>query len=108
MNSVDLLLALVDARLRLAVSSASRLGLVLGSVAGFFNNLYTDLTGFALAVSIFFFAWAALLYGASGTTGNERTKQHAMSALYAALVGLALAFLAGTIGAMVKGATVGQ
>ena len=73
----------------------------------FFNNLYGKLTVFALALSTFFFAWAALLYGASGT-GNERAKQHAQSALYAALVGLALALLAGTVATLINAAATGK
>lgn len=96
MSHVDLLLAFY------------RIGFVLGSIAGFFTNLYAQLAAFALAVSIFFFAWAAILYGASGTSGNERTKQHAIGALYAALTGLALALLAGTVAGIVNGAAAGQ
>ncbi len=73
----------------------------------FFNSLYGKLTAFALAISTFFFAWAALLYGASGT-GNERAKQHAQAALYAALVGLALALLAGVVAGLIHAAASGQ
>lgn len=98
MSRFDLLMAPLDARPLV----------ILGDIAGFFSNLYTDLLVFALAMSTFFFAWAALLYGASGTSGNERTKQHAMSALYAALIGLALALLAGTVASIVSGAAAGQ
>ncbi len=77
---------------------------ILSDIVSFFNNLYRDLLFFSVSMSTFFFAWAALLYGASGTSGNERTKQHAMSALYAALIGLALALLAGTIAGIVDSA----
>ena len=85
--------------------------LVLGAnpitIDQFFNNLYGKLTAFALALSTFFFAWAAVLYGASGT-GNERAKQHAQTALYAALVGLALALLAGVVSGLVSAAANGK
>lgn len=81
--------------------------IVLGNLSGFFNNLYGQLTIFALAFATFFFAWAGILYAASGS-GNERTKQHAQSALYAALVGLALALLAGTVAGIINGAAKGQ
>ena len=73
----------------------------------FFSSLYNKLTAFALALSIFFFAWAAILYGASGT-GNERSKQHAQAALYAALVGLALALLAGAVAGIINAAATGK
>lgn len=81
--------------------------LVLADIAGFFNNLYGKLTLFALAIATFFFAWAAILYMASGT-GNERGKQHAQSALYAALIGLALALLAGTVAGIISSSAQGQ
>lgn len=77
------------------------------SISDFFNGLYGKLTIFALAVATFFFAWAAILYMASGT-GNERAKQHAQSALYAALVGLALALLAGTVAGIINSAALGH
>lgn len=70
------------------------------TIEQFFTSLYGKLTAVAVAVSTFFFAWAALLYGASGTS-NDRAKQHAQAALYAALVGLALALLAGVIAGLV-------
>lgn len=69
----------------------------------FFTSLYGKLTAFALATSTFFFAWAALLYGAAGTS-NERAKQHAQTALYTALVGLALALLAGVVAGLINSA----
>ncbi|MEO9028087.1 MAG: hypothetical protein ABI413_04655 [Ktedonobacteraceae bacterium] len=81
--------------------------LVLGDLNGFFGNLYNQLTAFALAMSVFFFAWAALLYMASGS-GNERTKTHALGALYAALGGLALALLAQTVASIIHTAANGQ
>lgn len=108
MSQVDLLIAVLDMHIRLAVPAPLRMLFVLGDLVGFFTNLYNDLIFFALAMSTFFFAWAALLFGASGTSGNERTRQHAMTSLYAALVGLALAILAGTIAGLVSGAAVGQ
>lgn len=82
--------------------------LVLGDIAGFFIHLYAQLILFALAMATFFFAWAAILYTASGMTGNERTKTHAIGALYAALVGLALAILAGTVAGIINTAAAGQ
>ncbi len=81
--------------------------LALADIATFFTNLYNKLTLFALAMSIFFFAWAALLYMAGGV-GNERNKTHALGALYAALGGLALALLAKTVGGIVDAAAQGQ
>ena len=56
--------------------------LVLGSVTGFFTNLYNDLTAFALAMATFFFAWAALLYMTANQNENHRVQ--ARSALYIA------------------------
>lgn len=76
------------------------------TIQKFFSSLYGKLTAFALALSTFFFAWAAILYGASGT-GNERAKQHAQAALYAALVGLALALLAGVVAGLINDAASG-
>ncbi len=81
--------------------------LVLGDLNGFFGNLYNQLTVFALAMAVFFFAWAALLYMASGS-GNERTKAHALSVLYAALGDLALALLAQTVAGIINNAASGQ
>jgi hypothetical protein len=80
--------------------------IVLASIQGFFTNLYTDLTIFALAMATFFFAWAALLWMTSGN--NERNRTHAQGALYAALGGLALALLAQTISGLVNTAAQGQ
>jgi hypothetical protein len=80
--------------------------LVLGSVAGFFTNLYNDLTAFALAMATFFFAWAALLYMTANQNENHRVQ--ARSNLYIALAGLALALLAQTISGLVNGAAQGQ
>lgn len=73
-------------------------------ISTFFDNLTKDLLVFALAMAGFFFALAALLYMSSGATGNERTRQHAVGALYAALGGLALALLSGSIAALVNSA----
>lgn len=77
------------------------------SISDFFGRLTTDLTVFALAMAGFFFALSALFYMASGATQNERTRQHAVSSLYAALGGLALALLAGTIALLVNNAVTG-
>jgi hypothetical protein len=77
------------------------------TIEQFFTSLYGKLIAFALALSTFFFAWAAVLYGASGT-GNERAKQHAQAALYVALVGLALALLAGVIAGLINAAANGH
>lgn len=77
------------------------------TIRTFFTNLSGDLLVFALAMAGFFFALSALFYMSSGATGNERTRQHAISALYAALVGLALALLATSIAALVSSAAGG-
>jgi len=79
---------------------------VLGSISGFFTNLYNDLTVFALAMATFFFAWAALLYMTANQNENHRVQ--AKSNLYIALGGLALAILAQTIAGLVNGAAKGQ
>ena len=80
--------------------------IILGSISGFFTNLYNDLTAFALAMATFFFGWAALLYMTSNQNENHRVQ--ARSALYVALSGLALAILAQTIASLVNGAAQGQ
>jgi hypothetical protein len=80
--------------------------IVLGSISGFFTNLYNDLTLFALAMATFFFSWAALLYMTANQNENHRVQ--ARSALYVALGGLALAILAQTIAGLVNGAARGQ
>jgi hypothetical protein len=80
--------------------------IVLGSISGFFSNLYNDLTAFALAMATFFFGWAALLYMTSNQNENHRVQ--ARSALYVALSGLALAILAQTIAGLISGAAHGQ
>src|SRR2546425_12052422 len=101
------LLALYEVqRLTLDEKSLWNPVIVLASIQGFFTNLYTDLTIFALAMATFFFAWAALLWMTSGN--NERNRTHAQSALYAALGGLALALLAQTISGLVNTAAQGQ
>ncbi len=79
---------------------------ILGSITGFFTNLYNDLTAFALAMATFFFAWAALLYMTANQNENHRVQ--ARSALYVALGGLALAILAQSIASLVNGAAQGQ
>ena len=68
---------------------------IIASISNFFNNLEGDVVAFALAASTFFFAWAAILYMTSGE--NQRRIDYAKMSLYAALTGLALALLAGTI-----------
>lgn len=78
------------------------------NISNFFGRLSNDLLIFALTMAGFFFALSALFYMSSGATGNERTRQHAISALYAALAGLALALLAGSIAALVNNAALGQ
>lgn len=106
----QLLLAGVVAPMRLRVGElAGRALILLGdtSLSDFFTNLYGKLTVFALAVATFFFAWAAILYMASGTD-NERGKQHAQGALYAALIGLALALLAGTVAGIINSSALGH
>ena len=88
------------------VNTAVNALIVLGSISGFFSNLYNDLTAFALAMATFFFAWAALLYMTANQNENHRVQ--ARTALYVALSGLALAILAQTIAGLVKGAAQGQ
>jgi len=80
--------------------------IVLGSISGFFSNLYNDLTAFALAMATFFFGWTALLYMTSNQNENHRVQ--ARSALYVALSGLALAILAQTIAGLINTAAQGQ
>ncbi len=80
--------------------------IVLGSISGFFSNLYNDLTAFALAMATFFFGWAALLYMTANQNENHRVQ--ARTALYVALSGLALAILAQTIAGLVNSAAQGQ
>ena len=80
--------------------------IVLGSISGFFGNLYNDLTAFAVAMATFFFGWAALLYMTANQNENHRVQ--ARSALYVALSGLALAILAQTIAGLINGAAQGQ
>lgn len=94
--------------IRLVKASASATDPNATSISTFFGRLTTDLTVFALAMAGFFFALSALFYMASGATQNERTRQHAISSLYAALGGLALALLAGTIALLVNNAVTGK
>lgn len=88
------------------VQAAWNAALVMGSIGGFFTNLYNDLTAFALAMATFFFGWAALLYMTANQNENHRVQ--ARSNLYVALGGLALAILAQTIAALINGAAKGQ
>ena len=108
MPLMNLLLATLDGRGHTAGLVLLRALFILGDIAGFFGNLYGQITIFALAMSTFFFAWAALLYGASGTSGDQRARAHAQGALYAALAGLALALLAGTVAGVISTAAKGQ
>ncbi|HEU5376255.1 MAG TPA: hypothetical protein VFV38_12490 [Ktedonobacteraceae bacterium] len=111
MSHFDAVLLLLRVFTQRVDTLAAHALLVLGAnpitIDQFFSNLYGKLTAFALALSTFFFAWAAILYGASGT-GNERAKQHAQAALYAALVGLALALLAGVVSGLINAAATGK
>ena len=93
-------------RLRQLISTTWNLLLVLGSISGFFGNLYNDLTAFALAMATFFFGWAALLYMTANQNENHRVQ--ARSALYIALSGLALAILAQTVAGLINSAAQGQ
>jgi uncharacterized membrane protein len=107
--TLTLLLAHLHLRVLLftnLVNSLLRTMIVFGTIDGFFTNLYNVLTGFALAMATFFFAWAALLYMTANQNENHRTQ--ARSTLYVALSGLALALLAQTIAALVNGAALGQ
>ncbi len=79
---------------------------IIASISQFFTNLEGDVVTFALAASTFFFAWAAILYMTSGE--NQRRIDYAKMSLYAALTGLALALLAGTIAGLVSSAAKGQ
>lgn len=76
-------------------------------IGTFFDRLTNDLTVFALAMAGFFFALSSLFYMAAGATGNERTRSHAVGSLYAALAGLALALLAGSLALLVNNAVTG-
>jgi hypothetical protein len=88
------------------ITTLGHLPLVLASISQFFANLETDVVAFALAASTFFFAWAAILYMTAGE--NQRRIDYAKTSLYAALTGLALALLAGTIAGLVNAAAAGQ
>ena len=90
----------------LLITMLDHLPLVFGSISQFFTNLETDVVAFALAASTFFFAWAAILYMTAGE--NQRRIDYAKTSLYAALTGLALALLAGTIAGLVHAAAAGQ
>src|SRR5579875_2623665 len=74
------------------------------SISGFFDNLYGQLTLFAGAMTVFFFALAGLFYGASILTSSERARSHAIASIYGALIGLALVLLAGTAAAIIRNA----
>ena len=108
MNTKTLFAAVLFHSVQVAtlVKTAVNALIVLGSISGFFSNLYNDLTAFALAMATFFFAWAALLYMTANQNENHRVQ--ARTALYVALSGLALAILAQTIAGLIKGAAQGQ
>ncbi len=106
MKTLFALLLLHQAQFAALVKTTWNALLVLGSISGFFTNLYNDLTAFALAMATFFFAWAALLYMTANQNENHRVQ--ARSNLYIALGGLALALLAQTISGLVNGAAQGQ
>lgn len=90
------------------LSLLPRFLLSIASIGGFFGNLYGQLTLFAGAMTVFFFALAALFYGASIIMSSERARSHAISSIYGALIGLALTLLAGTAAGIVSGAATGQ
>ena len=73
--------------------------LVVADITGFFKALSADITGFALAASVFFFAWAAIMYMTAGH--NDRRMEYARMSLYSALTGLALALLSNAIATLV-------
>ena len=79
-----------------------------GNIRTFFLNLNGDLDIFVLAATGFFFGLSAIFYAASGITGNERMRQHSIGSLYAALGGLILVLLDGSIVALVHSAAGGQ
>jgi hypothetical protein len=108
MNTKALLTAalLHQAQFATLLKTLVNMFIILGSISGFFSNLYNDLTAFALAMATFFFGWAALLYMTSNQNENHRVQ--ARSALYVALSGLALAILAQTIAGLVNTAANGQ
>ena len=87
---------------------AARLLFPIASISGFFNNLYGQLTLFAGAMTIFFFALAGLFYGASIVMSSERARSHAIASIYGALIGFALTLLAGTAAGIVSTAANGQ
>ena len=108
MNTKTLMITalLYPAQFTVLVKTTVNTLIVLGSISGFFSNLYNDLTAFALAMATFFFGWAALLYMTSNQNENHRVQ--ARSALYVALSELALAILAQTIAGLVNSAAQGQ
>ena len=97
---------LYPAQFAMLVKTTVNMFIVMGSISGFFSNLYNDLTAFVLAMATFFFGWAALLYMTSNQNENHRVQ--ARSALYVALSGLALAILAQTIAGLINTAAQGQ
>src|SRR5260370_8774259 len=69
--------------------------IVLGSMSGFFTNLYNDLTAFALAMATFFFGWPAPFYMTANHNHNHPAQ--ARIAHNVSLRGCALPLLAPTI-----------
>lgn len=108
MSHFDSVLLFLRAKLASHVSTPFSLLLPLASIGGFFDNLYGQLTLFAGAMTVFFFALAALFYGASVLTSSERARSHAIASIYGALIGLALVLLAGTVATIVSTAASGQ
>jgi hypothetical protein len=108
MSHFDSILLSLSGKFTDPVNFLLRLLLPLADIGGFFNNLYGQLTVFAGAMTIFFFALAALFYGASVLMSSERARSHAIASLYGALIGLALTLLAGTIAGIIETAANGQ
>lgn len=108
MSHFDTLLPVLIGKLASQFDSLYGFFLSLASISGFFNNLYGQLTVFAGAMTIFFFALAAMFYGASILMSSERARSHAIASIYGALIGLALTLLAGTAASIVSTAARGQ
>ena len=60
-----------------------------------FNNLYNDLKGIALAISIFFLGWAALMMLFAGH--NERQQEQGRMLFFFCLIAMVLILLAPAI-----------
>jgi hypothetical protein len=108
MSHFDSILLALTAKLMPRGQALLTLVFPIASIGGFFDNLYGQLTLFAGAMTVFFFALAALFYGASVLTSSERARSHAIASIYGALIGLALVLLAGTVATIVSTAASGQ